>query len=181
MNCKRTQKLVSLLAIILLISSFLIGCKSENALAETEVLSMETTIETTVASTVETTIETITNIDLKALENDVDQLSIKISTADENEIQNILDAFNDETTWDVYAVYYGNNENDFWISPTMELPADYKFTERSPFLKAIESGLYAPDQYTSGSEGKIIQTMCKPISVDGTTIGVVGLDVFIKN
>ncbi|MDH8676781.1 hypothetical protein QE109_01415 [Fusibacter bizertensis] len=177
MNCKRTQKLVSLLAIILLMSSFLIGCKSENALAETEVLSMETTVETTVASTVETTIETITNIDLKALENDVDQLSIKISTADANEIQNILDTFNDETTWDVYYVYYGDFENNFWSSPIVEVPPEYKFTERPVYLNAVEMGLYIPELYDDFLLQKYVQTLSKPIVVDGKVIGVIGIDV----
>lgn len=184
----KVKKIASILVIILLFPIVMIGCNAEpnaeqatvlNTVSSSEITSEPTAeITTALEVTSEPVTQAISKIDLKALENDIDQLSISISTARDSEIQSILDTFMTETSWEVSVLYYGNQKNGFWTSPMMELPPDYKFTERPPYLNAVDTGLYIPELYSSAFDNKMIQTMCKPIIVDGKIIGVVGIDVF---
>ncbi len=188
MNQLKVKKIASVLVILLLFPIVMIGCNDAPNAEQATLLDIVSTSEITaeptteITPTLEVTTEPVTlaisKIDLKALEKDIDQLSIAISNAGDNEIQSILDTFMTETSWEVSVLYYGNQKNGFWTSPMMELPSDYKFTERPPYLNAVDTGLYIPELYSSAFENKMIQTMCKPIIVDGNIIGVVGIDVF---
>lgn len=98
---------------------------------------------------------------------------------DASKIQKLIDEYIDKSKLDISSIYYGDNNGQFYMSPSVELSSDYNFTERTPYKDAVEEGKYMPDSYMDFTTNKCIQTITKPVIVEGNIIGVAGIDVYI--
>ncbi|GAA0179586.1 hypothetical protein SH2C18_24270 [Clostridium sediminicola] len=97
-----------------------------------------------------------------------------------SEVQKLIDDYIDKSKLDIISIYYGDNNGKFYISPNVELSSDYNFTERPPYRDAVEEGKYMPDSYMDFTTNKYIQTITKPVIVEGNIIGVAGIDVYTE-
>ena len=94
-------------------------------------------------------------------------------------MKELLDEFIESQSIDIDYVYFGTVNDDFTISPIIELPNSYLFTERPPYKEAVEKGTSIAEIYIDAFSERSIQTISKAIYIDDKLIGVVAIDVFI--
>jgi methyl-accepting chemotaxis protein len=115
-----------------------------------------------------------------AAESELNQLMTVISNEkDTSKLQTILGDFAKNSKIEVAYAYYGRADGSFWMSPKSELPKDYRFNERPPYIEAVKNGTYKPELYLDQVTNRNIQTLAKPLMIDGKLVGVVGLDVYV--
>lgn len=115
-----------------------------------------------------------------SIDSELNQLMTLISNEkDTSELQTILDDFAKNSKLEVAYAYYGTADGSFWMSPASELPEDYRFNERPPYMEAVKNGIYKPELYPDAATNRNIQTLAKPLMIDGRLVGVVGIDVYV--
>ena len=158
------------------------GCSVESPSEETTTMSVEVTTESMIETEAET--NAVTNSMLSEEESgeivaELDVLSASILNQTEAaDIQSLLDQFVAESQRDIVYLYYGEADDDFWISPVTVLPEDYMFSQRPVYEFAVAQGMYLPETYFDMISGRAIHTVAKAILVDGEVVGVIGIDIF---
>lgn len=99
--------------------------------------------------------------------------------SDSSLLKSTLDRF--ASSDNVIAVYMGNNQKDFIVSPTQQLPDGYDPTSRDWYKLAVEKDgqVVVSEPYkSSGEYSDYVITFSKAVKDDGGKIvGVVGVDV----
>ena len=125
----------------------------------------------------------ITGMDAAELETVVGELDslieVILSVEDSSNIQSILDQFVAASGRELVYLYYGEADDDFWISPETELPPDYAFSQRPVYMNAAEQGVYVAELYTDFLTNRVIQTISKAVIVEGEVVGVIGIDCYV--
>jgi hypothetical protein len=113
------------------------------------------------------------------LTQQVDLISNAIKSAkDKKAVEAILFKHYNEKALDYVCIYYGTVDGNFTCAPKLELPPDYDFRQRPPYLDALSKGSNFSEPYTDAVSGKTILTLSKPVYVDKKLIGVIGIDVY---
>lgn len=105
--------------------------------------------------------------------------SISASGAKSTAVDEVLTAYLDMNSTEIAYVYFAGADKTMRMLPGTELPADYNPTERPFYTGAIETGFYISEPYQDATNGRSIQTIAQPVTVDGKVIGVVGIDYYI--
>lgn len=200
----RTSKFIVSLLLISMLS--LTGCQSisqqdyerlqneledvKRELEETED-ELELTIEllqTIKLETNEELLESIVRVEInnkeekiQIIDSSLELLATTIkNTYPNREMKEILDAFIESQSIDIDYVYFGTVNDEFTISPIIELPNSYRFTERPPYTEAVEKGTNIAKIYIDAFSERSVQTISKAIYIEDKLIGVVAIDVFIE-
>lgn len=179
-----------LMSIVIFMGFLFIGTGCSNSNNKEIVLFEETVTATSVIETEETTeatSETVAKIEVKSglSESEISEIvaelevlsALILDQTDRAGIQTVLDQFVADSQRDIYYLYYGEADNDFWITPETELPSDYEFSQRPVYQNAVAQGVYAPEAYSDALSGRMIHTVAKSIAIDGEVIGVLGIDI----
>ncbi len=194
------KKMRSVIVCFLLISMMLVGCNSGNQeeiqhlqkeLTDTKQELMET--KTALAKAKEE-LATIKDVfyeetpainwpDAAQIQTVEDSLELLEKTImgcyEDGDIQEQMDAYVSSQSLEIVNAYYGTTE-EMYISPMVELPDSYVFSERPVYKDAVEQGLNVAEPYVDAMSGRYIQTISKAVIVQGELIGVVGIDVYIN-
>ena len=183
----RWHHVLRLFVVILGIVFIGTGCAVEAPSVEATTMSEEVTTESISETVVETEavaetqaagVSKLSEDEIGKIVAELDALSASILNQSEAaDIQSLLDQFVAESQRDISYLYYGEADNDFWMSPVSALPEDYAFSERPVYQNAVVQGLYLPEAYSDAVSGRAIHTVAKAIVVNGEVIGVIGIDV----
>ena len=178
-------KAMGVLFILLGTIGLSLGCTRESQV-ESELVQASSEAEVMTESSSELATEAVINgvdaAELEAVVTELDSLVERIlSESDSSKIQSVLDQFIAESDREIFYLYYGEADNDFWISPMTELPPDYAFSERAVYLNAVEKGVYSPEGFADALNGRTLQTVAKVVMVDGEVVGVIGIDYYIND
>ena len=175
----RWHHVLRLFVVILGIVFIGTGCAVEAPSVEATTMSEEVTTESISETVVETEneaeAETEATVVSKLSEDDIDEIVAELDAlsawilnqSDAADIQSLLDQFIAESQRDISYLYYGEADNDFWMSPVSELPEDYAFSERPVYQNAVVQGLYLPEAYSDAVSGRAIHTVAKAIVMNG--------------
>ncbi|GAU79140.1 PDC sensor domain-containing protein [Fusibacter sp. 3D3] len=97
----------------------------------------------------------------------------------ETEIQEALTEITLYEDLEIQYAYYGSAEGAFYIYPSMELPEDYDFRERPPYLNTMAEEIYYAEPYTDAITNRQIQTIGITVYDENGIIGVLGIDAYI--
>lgn len=104
---------------------------------------------------------------------------VGMATSDE-EIQAILTDITSNEELEIQYAYYGSKEGAFYMYPIEELPDDYDFRERPPYLNTMEAEIYYAEPYTDLVTNRQIQTIGITVYDENGIIGVLGIDAYIE-
>ncbi len=185
----RWRHVLKLLVIMVGVVFIGTGCAVEAPSVETTTISAEVTTESMIETVAETEAETATATEAAGISKlsdgeisgivaELDELSASILNQTEAaDIQSLLEQFAAESQRDIVYLYYGEADDDFWMSPVTVLPEDYAFSQRPVYKNAVAQGVYLPEAYSDALSGRAIYTVAKAILVDGEVVGVIGIDV----
>lgn len=78
------------------------------------------------------------------------------------------------------ALYLGLQDKTFISNTGTTIPAGFDCTSRGWYKKAMElDKLVYTAPYVDAFTGKMVVTICKPVKVNGVSVGVVGSDIFV--
>lgn len=199
------KKSKTLFLFTLLITMSLVGCQSSGqediSLLKEELASVKAELKETkeALSDAETVIETLksemeddvvdlnekteienTEIKIAAIKASIEELERLIQGSYQNgDLSESLKDFVKRQSIDVSYVYFGSVDDTFTVYPEIELPEDYKITERPVYKEAVNNSVYVAEAYMDFTEDKLLQTISKAVYVNDELIGVIGIDAFI--
>lgn len=109
--------------------------------------------------------------------------SIEVEAKTEHEplltyLTNLLENYNDNDV--LYDIYYVSADNRMTAASGYEPGPEIDFTERSWYVGAIKAdGNYYASPYRDADSGRMVITISRKITVDGTVMGVLAEDIFI--
>lgn len=119
-------------------------------------------------------------IKVAAIKASVEELERLVQGAYQSgNLSKALEDFAGRQSIDLSYVYFGSVDDTFIVWPEIELPEDYKITERSVYNEAANNGLYVAEVYMDFAEERMVQTISKAVYVNDELIGVVGIDAFL--
>lgn len=79
-------------------------------------------------------------------------------------------------------LYCGTSDSRFlWSNREIEMPEGYDPVQRGWYQQAAETGdVIVTDPYCDALTGKMCTTIAAPVSIDGSVVGVIGLDVTLE-
>lgn len=93
-------------------------------------------------------------------------------------LTNLLEDYNDDNV--LYDIYYVSADNRMTAASGYESDPDIDFTQRSWYVGAEQStGDYHASPYRDADSGRMVITICRKITIDGTVVGVLAEDIFI--
>ena len=93
-------------------------------------------------------------------------------------LTNLLENYNDNDV--LYDIYYVSADNRMTAASGYEPDTDIDFTQRGWYLGAVEAdGNYYASPYRDADSGRMVITISRKITVDGTVAGVLAEDIFI--
>lgn len=117
---------------------------------------------------------------IKKIEVTVEVLGALIEASySSDDLENLIVEFHEKEAIDVMYIYFGAVDDTFTITPQIELPEDYRYSQRPGYLEAVDKGIYVAEPYIDAIENKAIQTITKALYVDGQLIGVLGIDAYL--
>lgn len=122
---------------------------------------------------------TVNALKLSELETDLEELMMAVASSAEAEIQGCLEDYMKTHADGISHVYFGSTRNQIFIAPQVELPQDYRITERPMYRLALEQGEYVSEPYHDFQHNRLIQTISKPLYIEGELMGVVGIDAYM--
>lgn len=193
------------LILIVLITMALVGCQSgeqdDVSLLKEELASVKTELRETkeALSNAETVIEALQNemedtvVDLNE-KTEIENKEIKVAAikASIEELERLvqgsyqsgdlsksLEDFAGRQSIALSYVYFGSVDDTFIVWPEIELPENYKITERPIYTEALNQDMYVAEAYMDFAEERMVQTISKAVYVNDELIGVVGIDAFL--
>ncbi len=109
--------------------------------------------------------------------------SIEVEAKTEHEplltyLTNLLENYNDNDV--LYDIYYVSADNRMTAASGYEPGPEIDFTERSWYVGAIKAdGNYYASPYRDADSGRMVITISRKITVDGSVMGVLAEDIFI--
>lgn len=122
---------------------------------------------------------TVNSLKIAELETELEGLMMLVASSSEAEIQSCLEDYMETRADSISRVYFGSTRNQIFIAPRVELPKDYKMTERPMYGLALERGEYVSEPYHDFQHNRLIQTISKPLYIEGKLMGVVGIDAYM--
>lgn len=98
---------------------------------------------------------------------------------DKSRIDEILASYSDDIRPELVYVYFAGADKVMQMVPNTELPKDYDPTTRPFYTEAVTNYTFASEPYEDATNGRMIQTVAKPVEVNGKIIGVIGIDFYI--
>ena len=93
-------------------------------------------------------------------------------------LTNLLEGYNEDDI--LYDIYYVSADNKMTAASGYVPEPDIDFTKRSWYVGAIETdGDYYASPYRDADSGRMVITICRKITIDGTVAGVLAEDIFI--
>lgn len=93
-------------------------------------------------------------------------------------LTSLLENYNEDDV--LYDIYYVSADNKMTAASGYEPEPDIDFTQRSWYVGAIGiDGDYYASPYRDADSGRMVITICRKITVDGTVVGVLAEDIFI--
>ena len=93
-------------------------------------------------------------------------------------LANLLEGYNEDDI--LYDIYYVSADNKMTAASGYVPEPDIDFTKRSWYVGAIETdGDYYASPYRDADSGRMVITICRKITIDGTVAGVLAEDIFI--
>lgn len=119
-------------------------------------------------------------IKVAAIKASVEELERLVQGAYQTgDLSRALEDFAGRQSIDLSYVYFGSVDDTFIVWPEIELPEDYKITERPVYNEAASNGLYVAEAYMDFAEERMVQTISKAVYINDELIGVVGIDAFL--